>query len=184
MHLNYGNSDYDVRHTISANYLWSEPFKFSNKVVNAVAGGWQLSGTFFFRTGLPFSIIDGLMPNFIGNAQGPNTSGVVLAQPLGTVATECGTSAINKPCMQLSQFVGAGSGTAFSTQNKNSYRGPGYFNTGFLDVENLHANGTPAVFVQLGSIISTVVSPTSPHGAFVGSAVSGREIQVTGRITF
>jgi hypothetical protein len=131
MHLNYGNSDYDVRHTISANYLWSEPFKFSNKVVNAVAGGWQLSGTFFFRTGLPFSIIDGLMPNFIGNAQGPNTSGVVLAQPLGTVATECGTSAINKPCMQLSKFVGAGSGTAFSTQNKNSYRGPGYFNTDF-----------------------------------------------------
>jgi hypothetical protein len=207
MHLNYGNSDYDVRHTISANYVWTAPFKFNNKMVNALAGGWQLSGTFFFRTGLPFSVIDGNTPFGIGNAEGANTSGVVLAQPLGPVATSCGTSAINTPCMQLSQFVGTGSETGFSTQNKNSYRGPGYFNTDFSMLKSFtlterlrfsiganffnvlnHPNfANPVNDVasgQLGSITSTVVPPTSPYGAFVGSAVSGREIQVTGRITF
>jgi hypothetical protein len=29
-----------------------------------------------------------------------------------------------------------------------------------------------------------VVPPTSPYGAFVGSAVSGRELQVQARLTF
>jgi outer membrane receptor for ferrienterochelin and colicin len=207
MHLNYGNSDYDVRHTISANYVWTMPFKFSHKALETLAGGWQNSGTFFYRAGLPFSVIDGLTPNFIGNALGANTSGVVLAQPLGNTPMTCGTSAINKPCLQLDQFVGAGSETGFSTQNKNFYRGPSYFNTDFSVLKNFtlterlhfslganffnilnHPNfANPVNDVsngQLGSITSTVVPPTSPYGAFVGSAVSGREIQVMGRLTF
>jgi hypothetical protein len=207
MHLNYGNSDYDVRHSFSGNYVWSMPFKFSNKVLETVAGGWQLSGTLFYRVGLPFSAIDALTPNLIGNAVGANTSGVVLAQPLSPTATNCGASAINKPCLQLSQFVGAGSETGFSTQNKNFYRGPGYFNTDFSLLKNFtiterlrfalganffnvlnHPNfANPVNDVsngQFGSIISTVVPPTSPYGAFVGSAVSGREVQVTARLTF
>jgi len=207
--LNYGNSDYDVRHSISANYVWTAPFKFNNKMVNALAGGWQLSGTFFFRTGLPFSVIDSATPFGIGNAVGAGqlSTAVVLAQPLGTVATNCSTSAINKPCMDSSQFAGVGAETGFSTQNKNAYRGPGYFNTDFSMLKTFtlterlrfsvganffnvlnHPNfANPISDVasgQLGSITSTVVPPTSPYGAFQGSAVSGREIQVTGRITF
>lgn len=206
MHLNYGNSDYDVRHTISGNYVWVLPFKFSNKMVETLAGGWQMSGTLFYRTGLPFSVIDSLTPNLIGNALGANTSGTILAQPITNVARNCGASAINTPCMNVNQFIGAGSETGFSTTNKNSFRGPGYFNTDFSVLktfalsERLHfslganffnvlnhpnfANPVGDVAGQLGSIISTVVPPTSPYGAFVGSAVSGREIQITGRITF
>jgi hypothetical protein len=207
--LNYGNSDYDVRHSISANYVWTAPFKFNNKMVNAVAGGWQLSGTFFFRTGLPFSVIDSAAPFGIGNAVGAGqlSTAVLLAQPLGPVAINCSTSAINKPCMDSSQFAGVGAETGFSTQNKNSYRGPGYFNTDFSMLKTFtlterlrfsiganffnvlnHPNfANPINDVssgQLGTITSTVVPPTSPYGAFQGSAVSGREIQVTGRITF
>jgi len=37
---------------------------------------------------------------------------------------------------------------------------------------------------QVGQIINTDIPPTSPYGAFTGSAVSGREIQVTARFTF
>jgi hypothetical protein len=37
---------------------------------------------------------------------------------------------------------------------------------------------------QFGTIRSTVVPPTSPYGAFVGSAVSGRQLQVQARLTF
>ena len=37
---------------------------------------------------------------------------------------------------------------------------------------------------EFGTIQSTVVPPTSPYGAFVGSAVSGRELQIHARLTF
>ena len=37
---------------------------------------------------------------------------------------------------------------------------------------------------QFGTIQSTVEPPTSPYGAFVGSAVSGRLLQVHARLTF
>jgi len=37
---------------------------------------------------------------------------------------------------------------------------------------------------SFGQIQSTVEPPTSPYGAFVGSAVSGRLLQVQARLTF
>ncbi|HKF20390.1 MAG TPA: hypothetical protein VKE93_02410, partial [Candidatus Angelobacter sp.] len=37
---------------------------------------------------------------------------------------------------------------------------------------------------SFGQILSTVVPPTSPYGAFVGSAVSGRLIQLTAKVSF
>ncbi len=59
MGLNYSNADYDVRHNISANYLWELPFKSSNHFANAAIGGWMVSGTIFYRSGLPYSVFDG-----------------------------------------------------------------------------------------------------------------------------
>ncbi|PYX52531.1 MAG: hypothetical protein DMG79_00455, partial [Acidobacteria bacterium] len=45
--LNYGNADYDVRHNISANYVWELPFK-SHGFLNKAVSGWVLSETFFW----------------------------------------------------------------------------------------------------------------------------------------
>jgi len=200
---NYGNSDYDVRHNFSANYVWELPFKFSNRALETVAGGWQMAGTLFYRTGLPFSVVDGLTPNLIGNG----SSGAFLVDPLSPTARNCGAAAVNNPCMALSNFPASGTETNFANATKNSYRGPGYFNTDFSLLKNFalterlrfalganffnilnHPNfANPVSDISNGSfgrIIQTVVPPTSPYGAFVGSAVSGREVQVTARITF
>jgi len=200
---NYGNSDYDVRHNFTANYVWELPFKFSNRALETIAGGWQMAGTFFYRTGLPFSVVDTLLPNLIGNG----SSGATLVDPLTSTARGCGAAAINTPCMQFANFPAAGSETNFANATKNSYRGPGYFNTDFNLLKNFtlterlhfalganffnilnHPNfANPVSDINDGSfgrIVSTVVPPTSPYGAFVGSAVSGREVQVTARFTF
>jgi hypothetical protein len=57
---NYANSDFDVRHVINANWLVSLPVGRGrwlghdfNGPVNAVLGGWQLTGIFRWNSGLP-----------------------------------------------------------------------------------------------------------------------------------
>ncbi len=109
--------------------------------------------------------------------------------------------------MDFGAFQPTGTEQSFSTIPRNFFRGPGYFNTDFSLLKNFalserahlaiganffnvlnHANfANPVSDIsngEFGKIISTVVPPTSPYGAFVGSAVSGREIQVTARISF
>jgi hypothetical protein len=59
-HDNYASSDFDVRHNINADAVWSLPFGRgkallgnSSRLVDAFLGGWQLSGIFRWNTGLP-----------------------------------------------------------------------------------------------------------------------------------
>ena len=51
----YGSCDFDVRHSVNGNYLYTLPFKSSNKALNQVISGWQISGTVYLRGGFPFS---------------------------------------------------------------------------------------------------------------------------------
>jgi hypothetical protein len=56
-----------------------------------VAGGWMDSGTFFFRTGLPFSVYDGNMP---GRLSGSSLA-AFLVSPIAPVPVTCGAAARN-----------------------------------------------------------------------------------------
>ncbi|HMD20527.1 MAG TPA: carboxypeptidase-like regulatory domain-containing protein [Alloacidobacterium sp.] len=56
---NYGNCDYDIRHNLSAFALYAIPFHSSHRALRSVFGDWQLSGTAFFHTGVPFSVLSG-----------------------------------------------------------------------------------------------------------------------------
>ena len=60
--LNYANSDFDIRHNINANVVWQLPFgkgqpllNGSSRFMDALFGGWQLSGIFRWNSGLPVS---------------------------------------------------------------------------------------------------------------------------------
>jgi len=57
---NYGNSDFDIRQTVNVAGVWQMPFgrgkRFMNtesRALNAIIGGWQLSGIYRWNTGLP-----------------------------------------------------------------------------------------------------------------------------------
>ena len=79
---NYASADYDVRHQLSASYIYELPFKSAHHALNAAIGGWQVSGTLFWRQGFPFSAYDG---GTIGGLAGNNlssASSTILLQPL------------------------------------------------------------------------------------------------------
>lgn len=58
--VNRGNSDFDIRHIINANFLYDLPFgngkhffSGANKFADAIIGGWKVTGIFRWNTGLP-----------------------------------------------------------------------------------------------------------------------------------
>jgi hypothetical protein len=53
----YGNCDYDVRHNLSAFGIWQIPFDSPHASARAFFRGWSVSGTAFFHTGLPFTVL-------------------------------------------------------------------------------------------------------------------------------
>jgi hypothetical protein len=58
--LNYGNSDYDIRHRFNLAATWDVPWLKSadNAFVRTAFGGWGLGAILNIRTGLPYSIYD------------------------------------------------------------------------------------------------------------------------------
>ncbi len=208
---NYGNADYDTRHYFSANYVWDVPIKkLARRGPDALLNGWQLSGTIFARSGLPFSVTDGNAIGVLGGQNYATLGGdLVLANWNGLGSTSCSSSANNPatPCLNLANFSPATTG--FGQQRRNQFYGPHYFNTDMSIMKNFpfphfegarisvgaqffnlfnHPNFDQPVqdiaSPQFGSIVATVSSPTSIIGSFLGGDASPRLIQLTARITF
>ncbi len=132
--FNYGNTDSDVRHNLTANYVWTLPFKSQNRLLNEAAGGWTIAGTFFAHSGLPYTP-QGIQGD-IDFLNGPFGIPAIPAETIGSVPTNCqasrpGPLSNPTPCVQASQFTGTGGITqpGFSNVSRNSFRGLGYFDT-------------------------------------------------------
>ncbi|MBV9039077.1 MAG: TonB-dependent receptor, partial [Acidobacteriaceae bacterium] len=208
---NYSNADYDVRHSLNANYVYTLPRSyFHNGLLKTVLGGWTAAGTVFWHTGYPYSIVYSSVrgANAIRNATGLPSGGTqqFMADYIGgTPLADCTTP--NVPCYSKSQFLTAANQRDFGNLARNSARGPGYFDTD-LNVNKTFAMGERfklligAYFFNVlnhpnfdlpvnnlglgnfGTIIQTVSAPTSAYGSFQGSAVSGRVIQSQVKLTF
>ena len=57
--LDWGNSDFDVRHRLVVSPVWNLPwFKSGSAWKRQLLGGWSLSGLFTARSGTPFTVYD------------------------------------------------------------------------------------------------------------------------------
>lgn len=70
LYRNYGNCDYDVRHSFNGNYVYQLPFHSSSGWLNQAIGGWQVSGDLFLRTGFPFSVTSSSCDTYIIQGSG------------------------------------------------------------------------------------------------------------------
>lgn len=206
LNSNYASSDYDARHDLSASYVYQLPFKSEHRLVNAAIGGWQLSGTFFWRTGFPFSMVDG---GLSGALAGNNLAGSsILLQPTPAFTRRNFSnvqSCVTSPCFDTSDFEPTTDFTG--SVGRNAFRGPGFFGgdmsirktfaiterIGFqlgLNAFNFlnHANyGAPYPNTNnsiFGLAVVTQTPPTSPYGAFAAAATDQRIAQIVGKLTF
>ena len=79
-----GPCDYDVRHNLTANYVYELPVKVRGHL-GAALNGWQVSGTLFWHSGLPFSVLSAPYSangNGIVNGSGAQFASVVPGVPL------------------------------------------------------------------------------------------------------
>ena len=203
---NYGNADYDSRHSLNANYLYTMPSFFHNALLKGALGGWNLAGTFFYHSGYPFSIVN---TGIRGKAGIKNASGIatepILADIIAPTTSSCTTP--NVSCFNTADFATASAQRDIGNSGRNSFRGPGYFDTDlnvnkvftfheraklligayFFNILNHPNFDLPTNNISsgaFGTISQTVSAPTSAYGSFQGSAVSGRVIQTQVKLTF
>jgi hypothetical protein len=81
----YGPCDYDIRNNLNAQYVYQLPIKIGNKGLGFALNGWQVSGTLFWHSGVPFSVLStpySANGNGIVNGSGPQFASVVPGVPL------------------------------------------------------------------------------------------------------
>ena len=198
---NYGNADYDVRHYISGNYVFTVPYWHGPKLL---VSDWEISGTVFHSTGTPYTYIDS---SFSGSS---NFSDVVFAATPNTPESHhCGGPAATvNPCQSGVDYSNTTT-TAFGQQHRNQFFGPAYTDSDMdilkvlpipywesaklklgAQIYNLfnHPNfAKPTNDVasgQAGLITSVVSTPTSIFGSFIGGDASPRIIQLKASFTF
>jgi hypothetical protein len=81
----YGPCDYDIRQNLNAQYVYQLPLKTENRALGYAVNGWQVSGTAFWHTGIPFSVLStpySANGQGIVNGSGPQFASVVPGVPL------------------------------------------------------------------------------------------------------
>jgi hypothetical protein len=197
---NYGPADYDVRNSFNGTYVYQTPWKFSNGFANAALGGWLISENFFWRSGLPLTVIDG-------------TTSITNYGPVNTVANvlsglgQQGCVNGNSQCLNPNAFGPSNLFSTFPNQRRNGYRGPHFFDsdvtigknfklterflfnftTNFYNIFNHPNFANPDLNLAdstFGQPQVTTAPPTGPYGSFFTGLPSGRIIQFAGKIVF
>jgi hypothetical protein len=81
----YGPCDYDIRNNLNAQYVYELPSKFKGGWLAQTLNGWQVSGTVFWHSGIPFSVLStpySAKGNGIVNGTGPQFASLVPGVPL------------------------------------------------------------------------------------------------------
>ncbi|MEO6724819.1 MAG: TonB-dependent receptor, partial [Blastocatellia bacterium] len=203
---NRGNSSFDVRHLINANYIWTLPvgsgkkfFGGVGRVADALIGGWDLTGIFRFNSGFPSPVPfdDGRWATN-WNVQ----SNALLVRPLETSPTRTGDpNLFSDPTYAYQSYRNAYPG---EVGDRNTLRYPGFIglDAGLYKSFKLPGEGRKLTFrwevfnvtnTQHFTGISSISIPQDPNlgltppstwGKFTGIQGQPRQQQFALRLEF
>jgi hypothetical protein len=195
-------SDYDVRHLFSAFWIVELPFgkgkRFlgdANKFVDAVLGGWQVSGIWRYSSGLPVAPDNGGFWATNWNVEGFGTLVTPVAQATTKNSPTGGPNLFPNPAAGYNAFELTYPGFSGS---RNSLRGDGFFNIDLglgkrfkmpysekhsfqIRVEAFNLTNTAVFDVNQ---ISLSLGDQNAFGKYNGTLNTPRVIQFSGRYDF
>jgi hypothetical protein len=172
----FGPSDYDVRHRLSANFVWALPLGDS-----LIARDWTVSGIYTKRSGRPFTV------NQSGNNVGTNMTGLpnVVGDPSGPETVD--------QWFNLAAFQAVPSGT-FGNELRNRLTGPGFQNVDLTIQRHIKFSEQVAFTLRwdIFNVFNTVnfglpnrnISDAATFGTISSLASDPRTMQIAARFTF
>lgn len=187
-------SRYDATHQANAYFVYQIPFgrgrKYGsdmNRILDAVVGGWELSGTWRQTSGLPFSVSDGA--RWATNWQ-LSAFATPNGQPIPTITDEHNAPAVSGPggpnlwanpkaALQTFQETMPG-----QTGSRNSLRGDGYFNIDTGVYKNFTMPWSERQRLQFRAEAFNVTNTVrfDPNSANVSLTNTGKFGQLTGTL--
>jgi hypothetical protein len=131
--FNYGNADYDTRHYLSMNYVYELP-----KGPSAFLKGWQVSGTLFARSGMPYTVANSGASGALGEYNYQSAAFANYSGPSSTPGCSSPSSTTAAPCLSAADFPDLAAGgnvgqnqlnSGTENQQRNQFFGPRYFST-------------------------------------------------------
>jgi hypothetical protein len=139
----YGPCDYDIRHNFNAQYVYQLPIRVRSHSLGYALNAWQISGTAFWHSGVPFSVLNtpySANGDGIVQGSGPQFASLVRGLPLYSHhpipgVTQAGTIQWLNPDAFVSavdpstgQCFGGDSAQncQFGTLGRNALRGPDF----------------------------------------------------------
>jgi carboxypeptidase family protein/TonB-dependent receptor-like protein len=194
--LDYGNVAYTRRDRFETTFLYNLPFGHTgNRIVNQLAGGWEVAGVLMFQTG-PFLTVVASgadpsgtnFPNLQGSGRVDMVSGAALYPANPNSSQWLNAAAFAIPANNIGRFgnepVGAVVGPGTQAVSLSLFRSIAFTERVHLRIGIAAANalnhpnyGTPALTLN-ASTFGTITSLQSAEGA------GPRQLQLTGRITF
>ena len=172
----YGPSDYDVRHRVSANFVWDLPLGNS-----MIAHGWTVSGILTAHTGHPFTV------NQSNNNVGTNMTG--LPNVTGEVT---GPKTVDQ-WFSTAAFQAVPTGT-FGNEHRNTLTGPGFKNLDLTLQRQVRFSSRVAATLRwdIFNVFNTVnfglpnrdISSASTFGTISSLASDPRTMQIAARFSF
>ena len=122
----YGQSDFDTRHTLVGEVSYEVP---NVNAVKVLTNGWQLNSVFAFHSGLPFTVLtDDQTDNTGENNQRANPTGV-------NPYTGFKKQAVGANWLNQAAFTDPAAGT-WGTTKRNAYVAPGFSDVDFSIFKN------------------------------------------------
>lgn len=196
-----GNSDFDIRHLLNANFIYELPFGKGRWLgssapgwVDAIIGGWEVSGIFAARSGLPFGTTTTAFP--VGfNFNSP--AALTLSN------TDALQGSIHDASNGTIQFFADPAATLTAIRfphhgeigNRNTFRGPGFWNLDTAVLKNIKMPWSETQRLQIRWEAYNALNHNSfnlpaigitgtTFGVITSSASTAREMQFAVRYEF
>jgi hypothetical protein len=198
--LNWGPSDYDLTHTLTASAIWQIPAHFkTHSMLARILGGWELDPIEQWHTGFPWTPVTG---QSVVTPGGPSLGPIRPTQYFGGAGDSQSINAYKTG----SNFPNGGAAYFNITASgppgigRNSFRGPRYWQTDLSFAKNTHLPWFKeesnlelrANFFNIFNQLNLAPLQFNDAGAQVGNAffgyassgLSGRVVELQARFLF